>query len=62
MKFTAIGVYLEDEAVPLLAVKWEGKSGKDLVDSIEFFRDIVTGKTYFMLAFHLRPKLAKFKN
>ncbi|OAY45981.1 chalcone--flavanone isomerase [Manihot esculenta] len=43
VKFTAIGVYLEDEAVPLLAVKWKGKSGKDLVDSIEFFRDIVTG-------------------
>ncbi|KAJ9175621.1 hypothetical protein P3X46_014162 [Hevea brasiliensis] len=43
VKFTAIGVYLEDEAVPVLAVRWKGKSGKELTDSVEFFRDIVTG-------------------
>lgn len=49
MKFTAIGVYLEDEAVPLLAVKWKGKSALELTDSVEFFRDIVTGKTDLVL-------------
>ncbi|KAJ8765857.1 hypothetical protein K2173_020373 [Erythroxylum novogranatense] len=43
IKFTAIGVYLEDAAVPSLAVKWKGKSIDELVDSVEFFREIVTG-------------------
>lgn len=43
IKFTAIGVYLEDNAVSLLAVKWNGKSAEELTDSVEFFNDIVTG-------------------
>ncbi|XP_021890412.1 chalcone--flavonone isomerase-like, partial [Carica papaya] len=43
VKFTAIGVYLEDIAVPSLAVKWKGKSADELTESIEFFRDVVTG-------------------
>nr|O65333.1 RecName: Full=Chalcone--flavanone isomerase; Short=Chalcone isomerase [Elaeagnus umbellata]AAC16013.1 chalcone isomerase [Elaeagnus umbellata] len=43
IKFTAIGVYLEDNAVPSLAVKWKGKSAQELTESVEFFRDIVTG-------------------
>ncbi|XP_058109879.1 chalcone--flavanone isomerase-like [Magnolia sinica] len=43
IKVTAIGVYLEDDAVPLLAVKWKGKTAQELTDSLEFFRDIVTG-------------------
>ncbi|EEF32677.1 Chalcone--flavonone isomerase, putative [Ricinus communis] len=43
VKFTAIGVYLEDDAVPLLAVKWKGKTAQELTDSVEFFREIVTG-------------------
>ncbi|XP_050120609.1 uncharacterized protein LOC126597754 isoform X7 [Malus sylvestris] len=43
VKFTAIGVYLEDNAVPQLAVKWKGKTAKELTESVEFFRDIVTG-------------------
>lgn len=43
IKFTAIGVYLEDKAVPLLAVKWKGKSAQELTESVEFFREIVTG-------------------
>ncbi|KAL6959133.1 chalcone isomerase [Sarracenia purpurea var. burkii] len=42
IKFTAIGVYLEDNVVPSLAVKWKGKSAEEL-NSIEFFRDIVSG-------------------
>ncbi|CAN6710382.1 unnamed protein product [Malus baccata var. baccata] len=43
VKFTAIGVYLEENAVPLLAVKWKGKTAEELTESVEFFRDIVTG-------------------
>nr|AHI86005.1 chalcone isomerase [Olea europaea]AHI86006.1 chalcone isomerase [Olea europaea] len=43
IKFTAIGVYLEDNAVSLLAVKWNGKSAEELTDSVEFFNAIVTG-------------------
>ncbi|KAH9703311.1 Chalcone--flavonone isomerase 1 [Citrus sinensis] len=43
VKFTAIGVYLEDDAVPLLAGKWKGKTAEELTESVEFFRDVVTG-------------------
>ncbi|GMP68733.1 hypothetical protein CsSME_00028253 [Camellia sinensis var. sinensis] len=46
IKFTAIGVYLEDSAIPSLAVKWKGKSAEELTDSVEFFRDIVSGQQY----------------
>lgn len=44
VKFTAIGVYLEGKAVPALAVKWKGKTAEELTESVEFFREIVTGK------------------
>lgn len=44
VKFTAIGVYLEDKAVPKLAVKWKGKTAEELTESVQFFREIVTGK------------------
>ncbi|TKY50619.1 Chalcone--flavonone isomerase [Spatholobus suberectus] len=43
VKFTAIGVYLQDDAVKFLAAKWNGKSAPELTESDEFFRDIVTG-------------------
>nr|AHY35310.1 chalcone isomerase [Morus notabilis] len=43
VKFTTIGVYLEDNAVKWLAGKWKGKSVEELTESVEFFRDIVTG-------------------
>ncbi|KAL6011193.1 Chitinase 1 [Asimina triloba] len=43
VKFTTIGIYLADDAVPLLAVKWKGKTAQELTDSVEFFREIVTG-------------------
>ncbi|KAL3523749.1 hypothetical protein ACH5RR_016583 [Cinchona calisaya] len=44
IRFTAIGVYLEEEnGIPSLAVKWKGKTAEELTDSVEFFRDIVTG-------------------
>ncbi|GMI84867.1 TRANSPARENT TESTA 5, CHALCONE FLAVANONE ISOMERASE, chalcone isomerase [Hibiscus trionum] len=44
IKFTAIGVYLEDNAVNCLAAKWKGKNAAELAESVEFFRDIVTGE------------------
>lgn len=41
--FTANGVYLEESAIPWLAAKWKAKTAGELMDSVEFFRDIVTG-------------------
>nr|P11651.1 RecName: Full=Chalcone--flavanone isomerase B; Short=CHI-B; Short=Chalcone isomerase B [Petunia x hybrida]CAA32730.1 chalcone isomerase [Petunia x hybrida]prf//1807331B chalcone flavanone isomerase [Petunia x hybrida] len=43
VKFTVIGVYLEESAVQFLAPKWKGKSAEELIHSVDFFRDIVTG-------------------
>lgn len=43
IKFTAIGVYLEEKAVASLADKWKGKTAEELADSVDFFADIVTG-------------------
>ncbi|KAL3523476.1 hypothetical protein ACH5RR_016310 [Cinchona calisaya] len=43
IKYTAIGVYLEETGIPFLAVKWKGKTAEELMDSVEFFKDIVTG-------------------
>jgi chalcone isomerase len=44
IKFTAIGVYLEDAAVPALAKKWGGKTADELASDAAFFRDVVTGE------------------
>ena len=49
IKFTAIGVYLEETAIPSLAVKWKGKTAEELTESVEFFRDIVTGGDAFYI-------------
>ncbi|CAH9111634.1 unnamed protein product [Cuscuta europaea] len=43
IKFTAIGVYLEADAVSSLAVKWGAKTPDELTDSVDFYRNIVTG-------------------
>ncbi|XP_076900566.1 chalcone--flavanone isomerase 1-like [Bidens hawaiensis] len=43
VKFTGHGVYLEDKAISSLAIKWKGKSVEELMDSDEFYRDIVIG-------------------
>lgn len=43
VKFTAIGVYLQDIAIPYLAAKWKGKPPHRLTESVPFFMDIVTG-------------------
>jgi len=45
IKFTAIGVYLQDIAVPYLGAKWKGKPPHKLTESVPFFMDIVTGYT-----------------
>lgn len=49
VKFTAIGVYLEESGISALAAKWKGKTPAELVESVEFFRDIVTGKLFSQL-------------
>jgi hypothetical protein len=44
IKFTAIGVYLQaDAVVSALAAKWAGKSADELAADAAFFRDVVTG-------------------
>lgn len=43
VKFTAIGVYLEDIAVQSLAVNWKTKTADELSESVDFFKDIVKG-------------------
>nr|UCS45051.1 chalcone isomerase [Iris laevigata] len=42
--FTAIGVYLEETAVPSLAHKWKRKTADQLLASNHFFRDIYKGR------------------
>nr|AHH84790.1 chalcone isomerase [Fagopyrum dibotrys] len=44
ISFTAIGIYFEETAVASLADKWKGKSATELTESVEFFRDVVTGQ------------------
>jgi hypothetical protein len=41
---TAIGVYLEDAAVPALARKWASKTAGELASDATFFRDVVMGE------------------
>ncbi|KAI4302367.1 hypothetical protein MLD38_038120 [Melastoma candidum] len=41
LKVTAIGFYLEDGAVPFLAVKWKGKAAEELTESEEFITDVI---------------------
>ncbi|GJR00405.1 chalcone isomerase [Tanacetum coccineum] len=43
IKVTAVSVYFEDKAIQSLAVKWKGKTPAELMDSEEFYNDIVTG-------------------
>lgn len=44
---TVIGIYLEANAVPSLSVKWQGKTRKELTESVPFFRDVVTGACFY---------------
>nr|ALG75881.1 chalcone isomerase [Carthamus tinctorius]AWD93840.1 Chalcone-flavanone isomerase [Carthamus tinctorius] len=43
VKLTGIGLYLEDKAIPSLAVKWKGKTAAELMDSVHFYSDIING-------------------
>ncbi|KAK2979303.1 hypothetical protein RJ640_013267 [Escallonia rubra] len=43
LKGSAIGLYMEESAIPSLAVKWKGKRAEELMDSAEFFRDVFAG-------------------
>jgi chalcone isomerase len=43
MKFSAVSLYLEDDAVPWLAAKWKGKNAEELEKSDEFVNDLITG-------------------
>lgn len=43
IKFTCIGVYLEDKAVESLATKWKGKTSEELLETLDFYRDIISG-------------------
>ncbi|KAJ1436405.1 Chalcone isomerase [Sesbania bispinosa] len=43
VKFTGLGVYLEDKAVASLAAKWSGKTPLELFESLDFYRDIIKG-------------------
>ena len=46
MKFSAVAVYLEDNAVPWLAAKWKGKTAEELEASEEFLKDLINGKCF----------------
>ncbi|KAL5066703.1 hypothetical protein RYX36_017590 [Vicia faba] len=43
VKFTTIGVYLEESAVSSLSPKWKGKTPPELIESLDFYRDIIKG-------------------
>ncbi|KAJ3669445.1 hypothetical protein LUZ60_011395 [Juncus effusus] len=43
IKFTAIGVYLDETAVKSLAGKWSGKTADELAESLEFYNDVISG-------------------
>ncbi|TKY50620.1 Chalcone--flavonone isomerase 1B-1 [Spatholobus suberectus] len=49
VKVTAIGVYWEDKAVSLIAAKWKGKSAAELLESLDFYRDIIKGTMKYMM-------------
>nr|WPW46122.1 chalcone isomerase [Astragalus sinicus] len=41
--FTGIGVYLEESDIASLASKWKGKTPDELMESLDFYRDIIKG-------------------
>ncbi|CAN1309511.1 Chalcone--flavanone isomerase [Linum perenne] len=43
VKFTAIGVYVENTSVAAVSEKWKGKTAEELKQSVGFYRDIVSG-------------------
>ncbi|PNX54766.1 chalcone-flavonone isomerase, partial [Trifolium pratense] len=43
VKFTGLGVYLEEKAVESLTLKWKDKTSAELFESLDFYRDIIKG-------------------
>ncbi|KAK2405643.1 Chalcone-flavanone isomerase family protein [Trifolium repens] len=43
VKFTVLGVYLEEKAVESLTFKWKNKTSTELFESLNFYRDIIKG-------------------
>lgn len=52
IKFKANWVYLEESAILWLAAKWKAKTVDEQMDSVEFFRDIITGIVLRTLALY----------
>jgi hypothetical protein len=48
VKFTGIGVYLEEKAVASLTPKWKGKTASQLFESLDFYRDIIKGSNILL--------------
>nr|GEU53797.1 chalcone isomerase [Tanacetum cinerariifolium] len=53
VKVTATGIYLEEKAIESLAIKWNGKTDIELMDSDEFYNDIYNGP--FEKLIHVNP-------
>ncbi|KAJ1700094.1 hypothetical protein LUZ63_008606 [Rhynchospora breviuscula] len=53
IKFTAIGVYLEESALQILAQKWSSNTADEITGSLEFYRDIINGpfKKFYRIVF-----------
>lgn len=59
---TFFGVYLDPVAVPLLSVKWKGKTTEELMESVPFFREVVTGASlHHLLTWHVGIKSKGFQ-
>lgn len=51
VKFTAIGIYLEESSLGALAEKWTTKSADELAASPDFYADIINGLIAFAFSF-----------
>jgi chalcone isomerase len=49
VKFTVLGVYLEEKAVESLTFKWKNKTSTELFESLNFYRDIIKGNNIQLL-------------
>jgi len=48
VKFTGLGVYLEEKAVASLTPKWKSKTPSQLFESLDFYRDIIKGSNILL--------------
>jgi chalcone isomerase len=49
VKFTVLGVYLEEKAIASLTPKWNGKTPSQLFESLDFYRDIIKGTNIYYI-------------